>query len=61
MKIVPNKRFFRRMERWLVGLAMTALAYLLEQAVLRSIRSAGAKSPSLGRPSHANPDSMDQG
>ena len=31
------------MERWLVGLVMAAMAYMLEKAVLRSIRSGRVK------------------
>ena len=34
----------RRMERWLVGLAMIVIAYLIEKAMLRSIKRNGAKS-----------------
>jgi hypothetical protein len=33
----------RHVERWLVGLAMTVLAYLMEQAMLRSIKRSGTK------------------
>ena len=43
MNNVPNRPLFRSAERWLVGLAMAAMAWLLEQAVLRSIRRGGAK------------------
>lgn len=32
------KNAFRRVERWLVGLVMGAIAFVLERAVLRSIR-----------------------
>jgi hypothetical protein len=41
--------FTRRLERWLVGLAMMVIAYLLEKAVLRSIRRDGTTSPSRDR------------
>jgi len=34
----------RRMERWLVGMAMTVMAYLMEKAMLRSIKRSGMKS-----------------
>jgi hypothetical protein len=34
----------RRMERRLVGMAMMVIAYLLERAMLRSIKRSGAKS-----------------
>jgi hypothetical protein len=33
----PAPKGFRRVERWLVGIVMAALAYALEKAVLRSI------------------------
>jgi hypothetical protein len=38
----PNG-IFRRLERWLVALAMGVLAWLLEKAVLQSIRRGGTK------------------
>jgi hypothetical protein len=41
--MIPTKPFIRHVERWLVGLAMTVIAYLLEKAVVRSIRRSGAK------------------
>jgi len=34
----------RRMERWLVGMAMILIAFLIEKAMLRSIKRSGAKS-----------------
>ena len=34
----PKGPFMRQVERWLVGMAMTVFAYLLEKAVLRAIR-----------------------
>ncbi|HYE37026.1 hypothetical protein [Methylocaldum sp.] len=43
MNNVPNLPLFRRIERWLVGLAMVAMAYLLEKAMLRSIRRGRTK------------------
>jgi hypothetical protein len=33
----------RRMERRLVGMAMTVMAYLMEKAMLRSIKRSGTK------------------
>jgi hypothetical protein len=45
----PQRPFIRHVERWLVGLAMMVMAYLLEKAVLRSIRRSGAKSSSRDR------------
>jgi len=35
--------FTRQLERWLVGLAMMVIAYLLERAMLRSIKRSGTK------------------
>jgi hypothetical protein len=43
MNHLQNVSLFRRIERWLVGLAMVAMAYLLEKALLRSIRRGRAK------------------
>ena len=34
----------RQVERWLVGMAMTVMAYLMEKAMLRSIKRSGTKS-----------------
>jgi hypothetical protein len=46
---IPQRPFIRQLERWLVGLAMMVMAYLLEKAVLRSIRRSGTKSSSRDR------------
>ncbi len=43
MNELQTVSLFRRLERWLVGLTMAALAWLLEKALLRSIRRGGAK------------------
>ncbi|MEO8422887.1 MAG: hypothetical protein ABI595_03130 [Actinomycetota bacterium] len=32
---------FRRVERWAVGLAMGVIAFVLEKAVMRSVRKGG--------------------
>jgi hypothetical protein len=45
MNNLPNRKLFRQLERWLVGLAMGTLAFLLEKTVLRSIRRGGAQPP----------------
>jgi hypothetical protein len=34
----PKRSVFRRIERWLVGLAMAVVAFVLERMVLRSIK-----------------------
>lgn len=41
---IHQKSFIRQLERWLVGLAMMVVAYLLEKAVVRSIRRNDTKS-----------------
>ena len=42
----PKPRtFFRRVERWLVGLVMAAIAFVLERLVLRSIRKGRTAAP----------------
>jgi hypothetical protein len=46
---IPQRPFIRQLERWLVGLAMMVIAYLLEKAVLRSIRRNGTQSSSRDR------------
>jgi hypothetical protein len=38
----PKASLFRRFERWVVGLAMAAIAFVLERAVLRSIKKGTA-------------------
>jgi hypothetical protein len=38
----PPKNAFRRIERWLVGAVMGILAFVIEKAVLRSIKKGGA-------------------
>lgn len=38
MTIVQWTRFERRMERWIIGPPMAAMAWLLERAVYRSVR-----------------------
>jgi len=41
---IHKRPFIRQVERWLVGMAMTVLAYLMEKAMLRSIKRSGMKS-----------------
>ena len=41
---ISKRSFTRRMERRLVGMAMMVIAYLIEKAVLRSIKRSGTKS-----------------
>jgi hypothetical protein len=35
------KTFWRKVERWMVGVAMAVIAFVIERMVLRSIRKAG--------------------
>ncbi|HET9249692.1 MAG TPA: hypothetical protein VFP13_07115 [Actinomycetota bacterium] len=35
------KSFWRKVERWLVGVAMAVIAFVLEKMVMRSVRKAG--------------------
>jgi hypothetical protein len=35
----------RRIERWMVGLAMGVIAFVLEKAVMRSVRKGGGSTP----------------
>jgi hypothetical protein len=39
-----SKPVKRHVERWLIGVAMTVMAYLMEKAMLRSIKRNGTKS-----------------
>jgi hypothetical protein len=50
MNDIPKRSWFRRLERWLVGLVLAIVAYLLERAVVRSIRRGGSKPPPAERP-----------
>jgi hypothetical protein len=46
---IPQRPVIRQLERWLVGMAMMVIAYLLEKAVLRSIKRSDTKSSSQDR------------
>jgi hypothetical protein len=35
----------RRLERWVVGLAMGVIAFVLEKAVMRSVKKGGGSTP----------------
>lgn len=47
MNTISKESFTRKSERWLVGMAMTIIAYLIEKAILRSIKHSGTKSSVL--------------
>jgi len=38
-RAVPKAKGLRRIERWLVGLAMAVVAFVLEKVVMRSVRN----------------------
>lgn len=42
----PKPKGFRRLERWLMGVVMGVIAFVLEKIVMRSIRKDGGKEPS---------------
>jgi len=44
MRTVAKGSLTQKMERWLLGIVMMIIAYLIEKAVLRSIRRSGIKS-----------------
>ena len=37
----PRPKGIRRIERWLVGLAMAVVAFILERIVMRSVKKSG--------------------
>jgi hypothetical protein len=43
MNNILKRPFFRQVERWLVSLVMAAMAFVIEKALLRSIRRGEAK------------------
>lgn len=45
----PRATGIRRVERWVVGVAMGIVAFVLEKAVMRSVRREG-KTPKVVRP-----------
>ncbi|PXV84291.1 MULTISPECIES: hypothetical protein [Nitrosomonas] len=48
--MIPKGSFTRKMERQLVGMVMAVIAYVIEKAVLRSIKRSGTKSSALNSP-----------
>jgi len=47
---ISKRSFTRKMERRLVGMLMMIIAYLIEKAVLRSIKHSNAKSSAPNNP-----------
>ena len=43
MRQTPSPRGIRRLERWLVGLAMAVVAFVLERVVVRGMKARGEK------------------
>jgi TRAP-type C4-dicarboxylate transport system permease small subunit len=41
----PKPKGFRRLERWLVGVAFAVMAFVLEKVVMRSVRRKGTTEP----------------
>lgn len=41
----PRARGFRRIERWLVGVGFSMIAFVLERVVMRSVRRGGGAEP----------------
>lgn len=39
------KSFWRRTERWMVGIAMAVMAFVLEKAILRAIKRGEVEAP----------------
>ncbi len=50
MDTIPKRSLIRKIERRLLGMVMVIIAYLLEKAVLRSIKRSSAKPPVLNDP-----------
>ena len=44
MNTISKRSFTRKMEHRLIGMVMMVIAYLIEKAVLRSIKRSGTKS-----------------
>ena len=45
--IVKPPKGIRRLERWIVGLAMSVIAFVLERIVMRSVKWADSSSMSM--------------
>lgn len=43
MRTISKRSLTRKMERWLLGMVMMIIAYLIERVVLRSIKRSGTK------------------
>jgi len=43
----PKAKGFRRLERWVVGVLFAVIAFVLEKAVMRSVRKGGGDASTL--------------
>jgi hypothetical protein len=43
MRTTPSPKGLRRVERWMVGLAMAIVAFLLERIVVRGLKKRGER------------------
>jgi len=48
----PRPKGLRRLERWMIGVLFAVIAFVLEKAVMRSVRKGG------GAPSSAEPEQV---
>lgn len=48
----PRPKGLRRLERWMIGVLFTVIAFVLEKAVMRSVRKGG------GEPSAPPPEQV---
>jgi hypothetical protein len=48
--MAKKRSIFRRVERWAVGVAMGVMAYILEKAVLRSVRKGNVDAKPVPEP-----------
>jgi len=51
------KTFWRRTERWMVGVAMGIMAFVLEKAILRAVKKGEVQTPKE-EPSDAPPTTL---
>jgi hypothetical protein len=41
----PRPKGLRRLERWMIGVLFAVIAFVLEKAVMRSVRKGGGEAP----------------
>jgi hypothetical protein len=47
---MPPPRGIRKVERWLVGIGMAVVAFILEKAIVRGLKRRGERTPSDEQP-----------